>query len=309
VVVVLVVLEVLGDVLVVEVETDTVSATSVDDGDAVSPDVHEATNDTVARMRRTARGDRKAFMGEPTLRPETSGLEIPRFDVIAFDADDTLWHSEDGFHAAENTFRELLTPFVADGVDLRAALVATERANLSTYGYGVKAFGLSMLETSLSVSQGRVTADVMERLLAIVRELLLAPVRLLPGVAEVIIDLARDHRVAVITKGDLVHQTRKVSTSGIAHLFDHVEIVLEKDPETYVRVLREFDVEPHRFCMVGNSVKSDVLPVLEIGGHAVHVPYHVLWELERAEHPVGHGRFGEVENISEVPDWVRHGSE
>ncbi|MEY4228787.1 MAG: hypothetical protein RLZ84_1379, partial [Actinomycetota bacterium] len=254
VVVVLVVVLVVLDVVLVGDEGElVVTAMSVAVGDAVSPDAHDATINDVASRVRAVRGDRKSFMGEPTLRPEAS-----RFDVIAFDADDTLWHSEDGFHAAENTFLELLTPFVADGVDLRAALVATERANLSTYGYGVKAFGLSMLEAALSVSQGRVTAEVMERLLAIVRELLLAPVRLLPGVAEVIIDLARDHRVAVITKGDLVHQTRKVSTSGIAHLFDHVEIVLEKDPETYVRVLREFDVEPHRFCMIGNSVKSDV---------------------------------------------------
>ena len=149
---------------------------SVAVGAAFSTDVQDVTVNDVASRIRAVRGDRKSFMGEPTLRPEAS-----RFDVIAFDADDTLWHSEDGFHAAENTFLELLTPFVAAGVDLRAALVATERANLSTYGYGVKAFGLSMLEAALSVSQGRVTAEVMERLLAIVRELLLAPVRLLPG--------------------------------------------------------------------------------------------------------------------------------
>ena len=281
-----------------------VTVTSFALGEAVSSVAHDTTTEEAARSRRTVRGDRKTFMSEATLRRDPQ-----RFDVIAFDADDTLWHSEDGFHAAENTFCELLSPFVADGVDLHSVLVATERANLSTYGYGVKAFGLSMMEAALSVSQGRVTTDVMERLLAVVRELLLAPVRLMPGVAEVVVDLARDHRVAIITKGDLVHQTRKVSTSGIDHLFDHVEIVLEKDPDTYVRVLREFDVEPHRFCMVGNSVKSDILPVLEIGGHAVHVPYHVLWELEKAEHPHGHGRFGEVGDISEVPVWVRHGHE
>lgn len=267
-------------------------------------DAHDVVIRHVARRRSARRGDRTESMSDSTL-----GREGPRFDVVAFDADDTLWHSEDGFHAAENTFCDLLSPFVADGVDLRSTLTATERKNLPTYGYGVKAFGLSMLEAALSVSQGRVTSDVMDRLLGVVRELLSAPVRLLPGVAEVIVDLARDHRVAVITKGDLVHQTRKVTTSGIDHLFDHVEIVLEKDPETYSRVLREFDVEPHRFCMVGNSVKSDILPVLEIGGHAVHVPYHVLWELEKADHPVGHGRFGEVESIAEVPDWVRQGGE
>lgn len=239
----------------------------------------------------------------------TSSRRDTRFDVVAFDADDTLWHSEDGFHEAENTFAELLAPFATVGSDPRATLTATERENLAAYGYGVKSFGLSMFEAALSVSQGRVTSDVMEKLLGVVRGLLLAPVRLLPGVAEVVVDLARDHRVAIITKGDLNHQTRKVSTSGIGHLFDHVEIVLEKDADTYIRVLREFDVQPHRFCMVGNSVKSDILPVLEVGGHAVHVPYHVLWELEQAEHPERHGRFGELESIREVPDWVRQGAE
>lgn len=272
---------------------------------AVPPaEAHDPVTNEVAIRRSAREGDRTDLMSDPTLDRGAT-----RFDVVAFDADDTLWHSEDGFHEAENTFTRLLAPFVADGVDLRAALTATERKNLPTYGYGVKAFGLSMLEAALSVSQGRVTTDVLESLLTVVRELLLAPVRLLPGVAEVIVDLARDHRVAIVTKGDLVHQTRKVSTSGIDHLFDHVEIVLEKDPATYARVLREFAVEPHRFCMVGNSVKSDILPVLEIGGHAVHVPYHVLWELERAEHPREHPRFGEVETISEVPGWIRLGGE
>jgi putative hydrolase of the HAD superfamily len=141
-------------------------------------------------------------------------LGAGRFDVIAFDADDTLWHSEDGFHAAERTFVELVRPFVAEGVDPMAALTATERANLPTYGYGVKAFGLSMIEAAISVTRGAVNTDVLEKLIVTIRDLLLAPVRLLPGVAEVIVDVARDHRVAIITKGDLVHQSRKVATSG-----------------------------------------------------------------------------------------------
>lgn len=234
-----------------------------------------------------------------------STLGSRRFDLIAFDADDTLWHSEDGFHAAESAFVTLVNPFVPAGVDTMAALTATERANLTTYGYGVKAFGLSMIEAAISVTGGRVTTEVLERLLTIVRDLLTAPVRLLPGVAEVVIDLARDHRVALITKGDLVHQTRKITTSGIDHLFEHVEVVLEKDVDTYRRLLREMDVDPARFCMVGNSVKSDVLPVLEIGGSAVHVPYHVLWELEKAPHPADHAGFMEARDISEVPGLVR----
>lgn len=279
-------------------------ATIVGDDASVAAE-HATARNNVATMVGVRRRDRTVFMSGTTLRASNLGPSKPRFDVVAFDADDTLWHSEDGFHAAENTFRDLLTPFVADGVDVRAALTATERVNLSTYGYGVKAFGLSMIEAALSVSEGRVTSEALERLLAVIRELLLAPVRLLPGVAETIIDVATDHRVAIITKGDLVHQTRKVSTSGIEHLFDHVEIVLEKDLPTYERVLAELNVEPHRFCMVGNSVKSDILPVLELGGHAVHVPYHVLWELEKADHPLRHPRFGEVARITDVPGWLR----
>ncbi|MFM8847934.1 MAG: HAD family hydrolase [Actinomycetota bacterium] len=234
-----------------------------------------------------------------------STLGSRRFDLIAFDADDTLWHSEDGFHAAESAFVTLVNPFVPAGVDTMAALTATERANLTTYGYGVKAFGLSMIEAAISVTGGRVTTEVLERLLTIVRDLLTAPVRLLPGVAEVVIDLARDHRVALITKGDLVHQTRKITTSGIDHLFEHVEVVLEKDGETYRGLLRELDVDPDRFCKVGNAGKSDELPVLEIGGSAVHVPYHVLWELEKAPHPADHAGFMEARDISEVPGLVR----
>ena len=296
---VVVLVVVLVDVVLVVVVAGAVVATVVVDEVASTAEQALTAKDIVIR-RRCERRDRTEFMSGATL-----GEQEFRFDVVAFDADDTLWHSEDGFHAAEETFCELLRPFVTEGVDLRAVLTATERVNLPTYGYGVKAFGLSMLEAAISVSEGHVSSDVLEKLLSVIRELLLAPVRLLPGVAEVIVDLAKDHRVAIITKGDLVHQTRKVSTSGIDHLFDHVEIVLEKDVPTYERVLRELDVEPHRFCMVGNSVKSDALPVLELGGHAVHVPYHVLWELERAEHPVNHPRFGQVEAITDVPSWVR----
>ena len=148
------------------------------------------------------------------------------FDCLAFDADDTLWHSEDGFHATEMAFYELLAPFAPTGIDIKAALTATERANLHTYGYGVKAFGLSMVEAAITISQGQVSTDVLAQLVHLTRDLLLAPVRLLDGVPEVLQELAQHHRLILITKGDLVHQTRKVTTSGLDHLFYHVEIVL-----------------------------------------------------------------------------------
>ena len=228
------------------------------------------------------------------------------FDCLAFDADDTLWHSEDGFHATEMAFYELLAPFAPTGIDIKAALTATERANLHTYGYGVKAFGLSMMEAAITISQGQVPTEVLSELLQVVRDLLLAPVRLLDGVPEVLQELAEHHRLILITKGDLVHQTRKVTTSGLDHLFDHVEIVLEKDVSTYEKVFHGIKVQPDRVCMVGNSVKSDILPILELGGHAVHIPYQFLWELEKAEHPPVSQRFGELKSINELPAWI-HG--
>lgn len=226
------------------------------------------------------------------------------FDCLAFDADDTLWHSEDGFRATELAFYELLAPFAPTGIDIKAALTATERANLHTYGYGVKAFGLSMVEAAITISQGQVSTEVLAHLLQLTRDLLLAPVRLLDGVPEVLAELAKSHRLILITKGDLVHQTRKVTTSGLDHLFDHVEIVLEKDVATYAKVFRDISVQPEKVCMVGNSVKSDILPILELGGHAVHIPYHFLWELEQAEHPPTSPRFGELRNINELPAWI-----
>jgi putative hydrolase of the HAD superfamily len=163
-----------------------------------------------------------------------------------------------------------------------------------------------MVEAAITISQGRVPTAVLTQLLQLVRELLLAPVRLLEGVPEVLEELAKSHRLILITKGDLVHQTRKVTTSGLDHLFDHVEIVLEKDVATYAKVFQDVSVQPERVCMVGNSVKSDILPILELGGHAVHIPYQFLWELERAEHPPINSRFSELKNINELPAWIHH---
>lgn len=207
-----------------------------------------------------------------------------RFDVVGFDADDTLWHSEDSFVAVEERFVDMLTPYAADGVDIRAALRATERMHMPISGYGVKAFTLSMVECAVTVTQGAVPSTVVGDVVRLGMAMLTEPVRLLPGVTEVLADLAQDHRLVLITKGDLVHQWRKLDNSGITHHFDHIEVVMEKDEATYRRVLKEAGVAPDRFCMVGNSVRSDVLPVLAIGGHAVHIEYQYTWEHELVEH-------------------------
>ncbi len=225
-----------------------------------------------------------------------------RFDVIGFDADDTLWHSEDSFHAVETRFVELVGPYASTGIDVAAALRATERAQLPVAGYGVKAFTLSMVQAAITVSEGKVPALVIGQLLDAGMDMLTETVRLLPDVPAVLADLATDHRLVLITKGDLVHQTRKVTTSGLAHHFEHVEVVLEKDADTYARILGEVGVAPERFCMVGNSVRSDILPVLALGGHAVHIPYPLLWEHEHVDHDED---LDELAAIGELPAAVR----
>ncbi len=227
-----------------------------------------------------------------------------QFDVIAFDADDTLWHSEDSFFAAEQTFVDLVTPYVDDGIDVKAALTATEHRNLHITGYGVKAFGLSMLETAAAIAGDRLPVQVITQLGDVVKQMLLEPVRLLPDVAGVLEQVGRTHRLVLITKGDLIHQTAKVNTSGLAHHFEHVEIVMEKDAAVYARIMHTLGVLPHRFCMVGNSVRSDILPVLSLGGGAVHVPYPLLWDLEHAPHDHGH-TFAELETLAQLPAWLR----
>jgi putative hydrolase of the HAD superfamily len=226
----------------------------------------------------------------------------PDLEVVGFDADDTLWKSEDSFATAEQRFCELLEPHTPDGIDLVAALRATERANLSMAGYGVKAFALSMIEAAVTVSDGTVPGTVVGQLVEIAHEMLTEPVHLLPHVPEVLAALGPHFRLLLITKGDLVHQTRKITTSGLEHHFEYVEVVLEKNPESYARILRHVGVDPEKFCMVGNSVRSDVLPVLELGGHAVHVPYHLTWDVEHVE---DHGiDIVEFASLAEVPPWL-----
>ncbi|HEU4840591.1 MAG TPA: HAD family hydrolase [Ilumatobacteraceae bacterium] len=225
-----------------------------------------------------------------------------RFDVVGLDADDTLWHSEDSFVRVEEQFVELVAPFAPEGVDVAAALRATERAHLPVSGYGVKAFTLAMVKSAVAVTEGRVPALVVDRLVDAGLAMLTETVRLLPDVPAVLADLSRDHRLVLITKGDLVHQTRKVETSGIAHHFEQIEVVLEKDPATYDRILRQVGVAPDRFCMVGNSVRSDILPVLALGGHAVHIPYPLLWEHEHVDHDED---LDELASIKELPTALR----
>jgi putative hydrolase of the HAD superfamily len=210
----------------------------------------------------------------------TSATPPHDIDVVGIDADDTLWHNETYFAEAQATFVQILAPWTPEGQDVLAMHDATERANLELFGYGIKGFTLSMVETAIEVSRGEVSTSAIAELLRLGKEMLAHPVELLEGVADAVEALGRDHRLVLITKGDLIHQETKIARSGLADRFERIEIVSEKDPETYRAILGRMDVSPERFCMVGNSVKSDVLPVLELGGHAVHVPYAITWSHE-----------------------------
>lgn len=224
------------------------------------------------------------------------------FEVVGFDADDTLWRSEDYFQEAEARFAELVAPYVPDGIDALDSLHAIESDNVPISGYGVKAFALSMVQSAVTATGGTIPAAVIGDLVDHAHEMLMHPVDLLPGVPETLAAVGRTHRLVLITKGDLVHQTRKVRTSGLEHHFERVEVVLDKDAATYRRLLDEWDIDPATFLFVGNSVRSDMLPVVEIGAHGVHVPYHVTWG-----HEVVHdhdGGFVELSSIGELPGWL-----
>jgi putative hydrolase of the HAD superfamily len=223
-------------------------------------------------------------------------------EVIALDGDDTLWHSEHLFVDTQDRFRDLVRPHVdlADD-ELDAHLLEVERRNLPLFGYGVKAFTLSLVETAIQVTEGRIPGGDLQAVLDLGKVLMDHPVDLLDGVREAVDALTDTYRVMVITKGDLLHQETKVARSGLAELFWRVEIVSEKDEATYQRILERHGIDPATFVMVGNSVRSDVLPVLALGGRAVHVPYSVTWALEHADPDPDLHDFPVLGSLAELP--------
>jgi putative hydrolase of the HAD superfamily len=223
-------------------------------------------------------------------------------EVIGLDGDDTLWHSEQLFVDTQARFRELLAPHVDLGTAaLDARLVEVERRNLDTFGYGVKAFTLSLIETAIEVTDGALPGRDVRAILDLGRQLLDHPVQLLDGVLDAVDALTDRYRVMIVTKGDLLHQESKVARSGLAELLWAVEVVSEKDERSYRRLLERNRVDPAGFVMVGNSVRSDVLPVLGVGARAVHIPYHVTWALEHAEHDPSLHDFPVLASIAELP--------
>lgn len=221
--------------------------------------------------------------------------------VIGFDADDTLWHNESIFEHVHERYRALLAQY-HNAATVDRTLFATEMRNLELYGYGVKGFTLSAIETAIALTGGRIPAVEIQRLIDLGREMLAHPVELLAGVSETLPALAARHRLILITKGDLRDQQRKLAKSGLAEHFHHVEIVSEKDESTYAAILRRQSLPADRFLMVGNSLKSDILPVLALGGAGAYVPYHLTWAYERVEEtPVAEGRFFRLKSLAELP--------
>lgn len=225
-------------------------------------------------------------------------------DWIVFDADDTLWHNEPIFQATEVHFAELLSAHQPSTV-IREKLFSTEMKNLKHFGYGIKGFTLSMIETALELTEGKAKGSEIRQILDWGREMLAHPVQLLDGVRETVEILARDHQLMLLTKGDLFDQESKLARSGIGDAFAAVEIVSEKDAATYRRIMKRHAIRPERFLMVGNSLRSDVLPAIEAGAVALHIPYAVTWAHEQLEVPEGDGAlFSRLERIADLVDWI-----
>jgi putative hydrolase of the HAD superfamily len=223
----------------------------------------------------------------------------PTLSAIGFDADDTLWQNEQFYRLTERRLTELLAAHAEAG-DVSLRLLEAEKRNLAFYGFGIKGFTLSMIETAIEVTDGRVPAAVIQEILASGRELLRHPVETLPHVRETLAQLAGNYRIILITKGDLFDQERKLAQSGLGELFDGVEIVSDKNADTYRRVFSRHGDGPERSMMIGNSLKSDVLPAIEAGAWGVFVPHELTWAAEHAAEPEGDSRFRKIERLGQL---------
>lgn len=223
--------------------------------------------------------------------------------VIGFDADDTLWENETHYRLTEAQFASFLSDYAAPD-HLSERLLAAERRNLGHYGFGIKGFTLSMIETAIEVTEGRVPARVIKQILDAGRSLHSHPTELLPHVESTISALTKRFRVVLITKGDLFDQERKLAQSGLGELFDAVEIVSDKTPETYRRIFAEQGGEGRAGMMVGNSIKSDVIPMIEAGGWGVHVPHQLVWAVEASPAPTGASRYRHIDNLAALPGLI-----
>ena len=221
--------------------------------------------------------------------------------VIAFDADDTLWVNEPYFRTAEKAFCELLKEYVPEE-ECNKLLYKFEMQNLPLYGYGIKPFVLSLIEAAITISKKQIPLEIVSEIIAIGKEMLQMPVELIDGIEATLAHLSKKYLLVMATKGDLLDQERKLIKSGLEKYFHHIEVMSDKQPENYQKLITHLDITPSQFLMVGNSLKSDVLPVLEIGSYAIHIPFHTTWEHEKVEEEVMHYNFKELKLASELID-------
>jgi len=225
--------------------------------------------------------------------------------LVGFDADDTLWKSEDYYRDAQAQFERILAGYV-DLDDVHDRLYAVEKRNIALFGYGAKGMTLSMVEAAVEITDARISAHDIHRIVELGKAVLQHPVELLPGIREAVEAIAAEYRIVLITKGDLFHQEAKVRQSGLSALFRRIEIVSEKDADTYARVIAECGAQPAQFAMIGNSLRSDIVPVLALGGCGVHMPYHVTWAHEaEAELPESGDRLRIVDTPQALPGALR----
>jgi putative hydrolase of the HAD superfamily len=226
---------------------------------------------------------------------------MSQIKTIAFDADDTLWVNEPIFTKTRLQYEEILSSYFSIDESLELKLYAVEKRNLALFGYGIKGFMLSMIESAIELSKGKISGADIQRIIDLGKEMLTHPIEILPGIVDTIQQLKSDFQLLIITKGDLWDQETKIARSGIADLFDHIEIVSEKTPIAYQAILDRYQIEPSTFLMIGNSLKSDILPVCEIGGNAVHIPFHDTWVHEKMDaHQISEVKFTELSDIRDL---------
>lgn len=228
---------------------------------------------------------------------------IEGIKVIGFDADDTLWVNEPYYREVEDQFVSLVSSYEVNG-NIAGSLFETEISNLRLYGYGIKAFILSLVECAIELTEGRVSTRDINRIIALGKSMLDRPIELLEDVKLVLNRLAPHYRLIVATKGDLLDQERKMRRSGIADFFHHIEVMSDKKSQQYVQLLRHLDIAPEAFLMIGNSLKSDIIPPLELGAWGIHVPYHTTWAHEEVDRDPDSRQFFQVEHLRQVLDLI-----
>lgn len=227
-------------------------------------------------------------------------IDYKNIKVIGFDADDTLWVNETYFREAEDAFAELLGAFETHN-KIDQELFKMEMKNLPVYGYGVKGFVLSMVEMAIEISNNTVSSEVISKIIALGKQMINKPVELLDNIEETLKVLAKNYRLIVVTKGDLLDQERKLEKSGLLNYFHHIEVLSDKKEENYTKLLTHLDIEPSHFLMIGNSLKSDILPLVNIGAKAIHVPFHTTWAHETVKaSAIDNTRYQKISSVNEV---------